>query len=217
MTQTITAEELFRAAYENRYTWDSNFPGYTAKVTVQSEGQEYTANIEIRPDLSFEVSGIEEPEIKKAIQQQLWEMTIHRVKHSFEETHGKNTFSFGKTDENGAVEILVGGASAGNSYKVKDNTVCFVNRRIRDKVVNINTLQTLQTEQGYLSEKYESFYIDPATGKAITPVTTFEDKFVKVGDYYVLAERLISTPQEGKVKTTRFIFSDIKLNSPDKN
>ncbi|MGB5592975.1 MAG: DUF3386 family protein [Crocosphaera sp.] len=27
--------DLFRAAYENRYTWDQNFPGYTADVTFK--------------------------------------------------------------------------------------------------------------------------------------------------------------------------------------
>lgn len=26
-TQALDAEALFRAAYENRYTWDENFPG----------------------------------------------------------------------------------------------------------------------------------------------------------------------------------------------
>ena len=139
-------------------------------------------------------------------------MTIHRVRHSFEETHGNNTFSFGEKDENGAIEILVGGASAGNSYKVKDNTVCFVNRRIRDKVVNINTLKTLTTENGYLSEQYESFYIDPETQKKVTGTTKFEDKFEKIGDYYLLTKRLITAQdREGNIQTTEFNFSDIKL------
>ncbi|MGK7951353.1 MAG: DUF3386 domain-containing protein [Xenococcaceae cyanobacterium] len=212
MTQTLTAQDIFRSAYENRYTWDAEFPGYTATVTMKSGDRECTARATIKPDLSFEVSDIEDSEAKKSIQGQLWEMTIHRVRHSFEETHGKNTFSFGEKDENGAVEILVGGASEGNSYKVKDNTVCFVNRRIRDKVVNINTLTTFMTEEGYLSEKYESFYLNPETKERETDVTTFEDKFTKVGDYYVLVNRLIKTSDsDGKPQTIEFNFSDIQL------
>ncbi|MFN7503416.1 MAG: DUF3386 family protein, partial [Dolichospermum sp.] len=27
-----TAETLFQTAYESRYTWDENFPGYAANV-----------------------------------------------------------------------------------------------------------------------------------------------------------------------------------------
>ncbi len=212
MTQTLTAQDIFRSAYENRYTWDAEFPGYTATVTMKSGDRKCTARATIKPDLSFEVSDIEDSEAKKSIQGQLWEMTIQRVRHSFEETHGKNSFSFGEKDENGAVEILVGGASEGNSYKVKDNTVCFVNRRIRDKVVNINTLTTFMTEEGYLSEKYESFYLNPETKERETDVTTFEDKFTKVGDYYVLVNRTIeTTDSDGKPQTIEFNFSDIQL------
>ena len=212
MTQTLTAQDVFRSAYENRYTWDKDFPGYKAQATMTSGDETYTAKVTINSDLSFEVSDLEDESAKKSIEGQLWEMTIHRVNHGFEKTHGKNTFSFGEKDETGAVEIFVGGASSGNSYKVRDNTVCFVNRRIRDKVVNINTLETLTTEAGYLSEKYESFYIDPETKKPATGITTFEDKFAKVGDYYLLVNRVINTTDsDGKPQKIEFSFSDIQL------
>jgi hypothetical protein len=212
MTQTLTAQDVFRSAYDNRYTWNSSFPGYRAKVTMSSGEQQYTAQITVKSDLSFEVSDLEDREAKKAIQGQIWEMTIHRVKHSFEETHGQNTFSFGEKDNTGAIEILVGGASAGNSYKVKDNTVCFVNRRIRDKIVNINTLKTLMTESGYLSEQYESFYLNPETRERETAVTTFKDRFDKIGDYYLLVRRSIkSRDSNDKPVNTEFLFSDFQL------
>ena len=212
MNQTLTAQDVFRSAYENRYTWDKNFPGYQAKVTMDSDDKQHIAQIKVKSDLSFEVSDIEDEAAKKAIMSQLWEITIHRVRHSFEETHSNNTFSFGEKDETGAIEILVGGAMKGNSYKVKDDTVCFVNRRIKDKVVNINTLKTLMTENGYLSEQYSSCYIDPETQFPVTGITRFSDKFEKIGDYYLLSSRLITAQdREGDTQTTEFNFSDIKL------
>ncbi len=211
MTQTLTAQDVFRSAYENRYTWDKNFPGYQAQVTMTTVDKQYTAQAKINSDLSFEVSGIEDGEAKRAIQGQLWEITIHRVRRSFAETHGQNTFSFGKKDETGAIEILLGGASEGNSYKVRDNTVCFVNRRIKDKVVNINTLTTVMTEQGYLSEKYESCYVDPETGEPQTAITAFEDKFSDFGGYYILTDRIITTKDNNQPQVTTFSFSDIQL------
>ena len=215
MTQTLTAQDVFRSAYENRYTWDKNFPGYQAQVTMTSGNSQYTAQAKVNSDLSFEVSGIEDAEAKKAIQGQLWEMTIHRVQRSFTETHGKNTFSFGEKDETGAIEILLGGASEGNSYKVRDNTVSFVNRRIKDKVVNINTLTTVMTEKGYLSEKYESFYVDPQTREPQTAITAFEDKFANFGGYYILTDRIITTKNNNQPEVTTFKFSDIQLFNAD--
>ena len=212
MSQTLTAQDVFRSAYDNRYTWDKNFPGYTATATMKSDDEKHQAKVTIKSDLSFETSEIEDETAKKSIQGQLWEMTIHRVKHSFEEIHGKNTFNFGEKDSDGAVEILVGGASSGNSYKVKDDTVSFVNRRIRDKVVNINTLKTLDTDEGYLSEEYESFYINPETGEKVTGVTKFTDTFEKIGGYYILTKRVINgTDAEGNAKTVEYTFSDVEM------
>ena len=60
MTKTLTAQDVFRSAYENRYTWDKDFPGYQAQVTMKTADSEYTAQAKVNSDLSFEVSGIED-------------------------------------------------------------------------------------------------------------------------------------------------------------
>ena len=211
MTQTLTAQDVFRSAYENRYTWDKNFPGYQAQVTMTTVDTQHTAQVKINSDLSYEVLGIEDEEAKKAIQRQLWLITIHKVQQSFEQAHGQNTFSFGKKDPTGVIEILVGGASEGNSYKVRDNIVCFGNRRMKDRVVNVNTLTTVMTEKGYLSEKYESFYGDPQNRESQSAITTFEDKFSNFGGYYVLTNRIITTEKNNQPQVTTFSFSEIQL------
>ena len=60
MTQTLTAQDVFRSAYENRYTWDKDFPGYKATATMISGDEKYQAKATINSDLSFEVSDIED-------------------------------------------------------------------------------------------------------------------------------------------------------------
>ena len=57
-----SARELFQAAYENRYTWDSNFPGMTANVSVAIDGVARTGKAKIAPDLTVEVS-MDEPQL----------------------------------------------------------------------------------------------------------------------------------------------------------
>ncbi len=32
---TDLARDRFKAAYENRYTWDENFPGYTTELELK--------------------------------------------------------------------------------------------------------------------------------------------------------------------------------------
>ena len=211
MTQTLTAQDLFRAAYENRYTWDADFPGYGATVTLRGGGMTHRGQVQVNADFTFEVLNIADEAAQRQIKSQLWEIAIHRVRHSFAETHGKNTFALGETDETGAVEILVSGAAMGNRYKVRDNTVCFVHRQIRDVVVNIHTFETLTTDRGYLSTGYRSVYLDPETGTNKGPETVFEDTFEEVGGYYLLTRRLIRTTDNDSPQVTEIEFSKVRL------
>ena len=110
----VSAREFFRSAYENRYTWASGFPGYTTDVTFISGSTTTTAKARVNPDLKAEVSEVEDEAAQKAIQYQLWEVAIHRIRRSFEDTHGSNSFSYGKTLEDGSVEILMGGKAEGD-------------------------------------------------------------------------------------------------------
>jgi len=206
MTLTLTAEELFRAAYENRYTWDQNFPGYTCDITLKNSQGVYKANGIIKANLQFEVADIEDELAKKAITSQLWEITIHRVNHSFEKSHGDNTFTFGEKDNNGAIEILVGGAGQGNKYKVKDNIVSFVYRKVGNSIVAINTFDILKTDKGYLSTGYDSTYFDIETKQPKGTQTIFEDSFEEIGGYYILTRRRI-TAKENDI--TEYEFSNI--------
>ncbi|MGP0129359.1 MAG: DUF3386 domain-containing protein [cyanobacterium endosymbiont of Rhopalodia musculus] len=213
-TTTITeARELFRAAYENRYTWDRNFPGFTADVTYQRKDKIFTAQVRVNQNLSAEVLNVDDIEIKKELYHQLWEIAIHRIRRAFEDTHRQNTFTYGETDNTGAVELLVGGKSEGDSYKVRNNEVCYVRRHIHSVVVTINTFSSHDTGEGYLSHRYDSVYHDSKTGELKGGTNDFEDNYEKVGKYYILTSRIIQTKEQGQITTEAFNFSKIKLLS----
>jgi Protein of unknown function (DUF3386) len=214
MTEQMEARELMRGAYENRYTWDQNFPGYTAEITLNRGEEVFTATAKVNPDLSAEVSQVSDETVKKEIQNQLWEISIHRIRRGFEETHGKNTFSLGETDDTGAVEILVGGKSSGDRYQVRDREVCLVHRKIHNVVVTINTFSTHDTGEGYLSHRYDSIYRDPNTGEIKGGLSQFEDNYTKVGNYYILTNRVIKTEENGQITTQEYSFSNVKLLEP---
>lgn len=209
------ATALFRAAYENRYTWDSTFPGYTADVTYRCGDHEFHGQAKVSPDPRMgykgEVTGIDDDEVLKAVQGQLWETAIHRVRRPFEQTHANNVFVLGQTDETGAVEILIEGKAKGDRYKVRNNEVVLVHRHIHGTVVTINTFSTQDTGEGYLSHTYDSVYHNPETGEQTSAKQNFEDTYEAIGGYYVLAQRVIHTESEGQPITMTFGFSNIKL------
>ncbi|WP_404787445.1 DUF3386 domain-containing protein [Altericista sp. CCNU0014] len=207
----LSARDLFRAAYENRYTWDARFPGYTADVTYTRDGKAFSGRARVSGDMKAEVLDVSDEEAQKAIHGQLWEISIHRVRRSFEETHSKNTFTYGETDSTGAVELLMGGKSEGDRYKVRDNEVCLVHRHIHGVVVTINTFSSHDTGEGYLSHRYDSVYHDPKTGEQKGGKSLFEDTYEKVGSYWILSRRVIETETEDGTVTEDFAFSNIQL------
>jgi hypothetical protein len=214
MTEQRSAREFFRAAYENRYTWDKNFPGFSADVQLRQDDRVITGTIRITSDLKAEVSGIEDEAAKKAIHDQAWEIAIHRVRREFEDVHGANQFEYGETDGTGAVEILVGGKSSGDHYKVRDNVVSLVHRHIHGVVVTINTFSVHNTSEGVLAHRYDSVYHDPKTGEQKGGKAEFEDNYEKIGNYYILTSRAIHSEQDGQPTTTEFAFSNVKLLEP---
>jgi hypothetical protein len=96
---------------------------------------------------------------------QLWEVAIHRVRRSFEQTHGDNTFTAGDVNPRG-IEVIVGGKNAGDRYCIANDVVTMVHRHIHGTVVTIETESVTDTGHGYLSHRYSSRYSDPATGEA---------------------------------------------------
>ena len=183
----------FRAAYENRYTWEPGFGGYSGRCVWEQDDQRVEGTFKVGADLKAQVEGIDNEEIHKAIASQLWEVCIHRVRRSFEQTHGDNTFTAGDTDAVGT-EVIVGGKNAGDRYRIKGDVVTMVHRHIHGTVVTIFTLATTDTGAGYLSRRYSSVYSDPATCAARGGTSHFTDTFVPLAGTgpWVLSERVIA-------------------------
>ena len=212
MTEQNTATNLIRSAYENRYTWDKNFPGYTADVIYKHGDQVYTGKVRVNSNVSVEVIDVADESAKQAIAGQMQEIAIHRIRRTFEESHGKNTFSLGETDETGATEIFVGGRAEGDRYKVRDRVVTLVHRHIHNIVVTINTFTVHNTSEGYLSHRYDSVYHDPKTAEQKGGISDFEDNYEKVGNYYILTSRVIYSDEDEQ--PLEFSFSNVKLLQP---
>lgn len=212
---TTNPRDLFRNAYEHRYTWDANFPGYSADITLHQGEEVYTGQIKITPDLTVEVSGVDNEEVHQSIYTQLRDVVTHRKHKTFENAHGKNKFSLGKTDDSGAVEILVEGDSMGSNYKIRGKEICLVSRVMGPMAFVINTHKSLDTGKGYISQRYDAVFRNPKTDEVIRELE-FEDTFEKIGDYYIMTRQLVNSKEKGQVTTTEFNYSNVKLLEPAK-
>ncbi len=207
------ATAAFRAAYENRYTWEPGFGGYRGRCVWEQPGvagepdQRAEGNFVVGADLKAQVEGITDEEIHKAIASQLWEVAIHRVRRSFEQTHAANTFTAGDTDAVGT-EVIVGGKNSGDRYRINDDVVTMVHRHIHGTVVTIFTEGVIHTGHGYLSRSYTSRYADPATGESKGGLSRFTDTFEPLveGGPWVLSERVVETEAFADTPAGRQLF-----------
>ena len=211
--KTGDCTDFFKAAYTNRYTWDPDFSGYSGTCCWHNVSKEIQGSFTLGRDLKANVTEIDDKNIHKAISSQLWEVAIHRVRRSFEETHGKNNFTFGDTDEIGT-EVLVGGKNKGDRYRVKDNVVTMVYRHIHGSLIVILTKEVIHTGRGYLSKSYSSQYLDPISKNNLKEQSFYKDEFVPLfeGGPWVLASRSIhQETSEGAIEGDQvFTFSNLQ-------
>jgi len=224
-----SARELFQAAYENRYTWDSNFPGLTADVAIAIDGNNRTGKATISKDLAVEVimddqklitrtsrtpSGeektVEVDEEQEWLTNQLKDVVTHRKRKSFADAHGKSSFTMGDRDTTGAVEILVTGDSMGSNYKVKNNQISLVSRVMGRIGFVINHIGHLDTGEGYVSSAYSAVFRNPQTDE-ITRQAKFEDNYEKIGNYYLMTSQIVQMNEQGTQKSYEIKFSNINL------
>ena len=88
----INCREIFKAAYEKRYTWNEKFNGYKGTCIFSFNKDSYEGKFEIGKNFKPYIQDIDDDKIVKSISSQLFEVSIHRVKREFEDIHSQNNF-----------------------------------------------------------------------------------------------------------------------------
>ncbi len=212
LTET-NCKELFQKAYENRYTWNNDFTGYKGKCIFSKNNDIHEGKFVLWKDFKTEIQNIYDQEIVKSISSQLFEVSIHRVKRKFTEIHSKNNFKLIKDSDSG-VEIIVSGKCEGDKYRVKDNCINMVYRKIHGVIIEIFVEEFFDTGSGVLSKRYTSQQIDPNTFKPSNLKLEYEDRFINISskNIWLLNSRFIkylNKNQEEEIQ--KFVFEDLVL------
>lgn len=209
---TVSASEAFRNAYNQRYTWDENFPGYSAEVSITHKGEIDQGIVRVQPDLTVEVINVEPEDLRELVANTVKMEIIHRRRVPFEQLHDSNDFELQGKDEYGALKINEVGDNS--YYKVKGDVITQVNRRLGNVAVKVDTLGTTTTPEGYLVSHFQTTFRDAKTGE-ILEQEDVRDFHEKVGNYYLLTNRTIrynqaENPEDNPVADTRIRLNDIQ-------
>ncbi|MBV6626010.1 MAG: DUF3386 domain-containing protein [Rivularia sp. (in: Bacteria)] len=213
MKTSKTAQELFRDAFESRYTWDKNFPGYSADVQLKQGQETYTGKIFIHRDLSVEVTGINDKQVEEGVFIQLWDVVTHRKPTPFEDSHPNHQFIKGSTDNTQLVSIVVKGDALDSKYKIRGKEICQVTRVKGNTAFTIDTHENLDTGEGYIATRYDAVFCDVATNE-VQSILKFKDSYEKVDKYYLMINQVVEDCVDGQNTTTEFSYSNIRLLKP---
>ena len=209
----INCKEIFRKSYENRYTWNDEFNGYKGKCFLYVNEYIHEGEFSLGKDFRPNIQKIEDEKIVKSIASQLFEVCIHRVKREFNSLHSENNFNLLKNSDSG-IEMSVSGKNQGDKYRVKNDCINMVYRKIHGTIIEIFVEEFLHTGIGSLSKKYSSQSIDPDTLKTKSQKLKYEDEFTNIGeaDHWILNSRTIKyLNQNQEEETQKFVFEDISL------
>jgi len=209
----INCKDIFRKAYENRYTWKNEFNGYKGKCTFIKKNNIHEGTFLLGKDFKPNIKKIEDEKIVKGIASQLFEVCIHRVKREFKSIHSENNFNLLKKSPSG-IEMSVSGKNQGDKYRVKNDCINMVYRKIHGTIIEIFVEEFFDTGIGFLSKKYSSQSIDPDTLKAKSQKLEYEDEFINIGedDYWILSSRTIKYLNKNQEEETqKFVFKDLFL------
>lgn len=207
-----TASDLFRRTYNNRYTWDDKFPGYTAVVEFKQGKNVRKGNVRVDSNLSVEVTGISDKEVEQTVKNQLLMLTVHRRSTPFEVAHKNKKFGFAENTNinNGVVEVVEKGKETQARYQIANNQIIQVQRKLGPHNVVVRTLDTEMTPEGYIATQYQSNFYEVKTNRLVGE-EIYTDTYKKFGNYYLPVRQVIESTENGNKVEAEFNFSDVKL------
>jgi hypothetical protein len=211
-----SAMAQFQEAYENRYTWDSNFPGFSAEVSINDEGTLDHGIVRVSPAMEVSVNNVKDPQMSKLIRKMVESEVIHRQPVAFDKRHNVDDLrSRGYTNQ-GARVLSESNEEGISSYEIKDGKIQRIKRYAEGKIVSIDTVGFIDTTQGYLPTHYTVTIYDRGSGE-VREKEDVRDFYEKIGSYYLLTNRNIrrvesesEDPEDKMVPDTIVRFNNVQ-------
>tara|TARA_B100000212_G_C27221636_1_gene467522 strand:+ start:139 stop:786 length:648 start_codon:yes stop_codon:yes gene_type:complete len=211
ISSKFNCKQIFKEAYNHRYTWPNKFNGYSGKCVFVENQKSIEGDFILDSSFKPQIINISDNNIVKRISSQLFEVAIHRVKREFSEVHKNNNFKFIEESHKG-IEIKVTGKSEGDKYIVKDKKINMVFRKIHGVIIEIFVQEFINTGDGFLSKKYSSQQLDIETLSPKSKILEYEDNFINLGinNIWVLESRIIKFHDDNdKENRVMYIFKEL--------
>ena len=203
------ARELLRRAFEKTSRWPDGFGGFEAVLAINVNGKVTSGIVTVKSSKEVDVS-LPDEELQKWAQGQISMIATHRGPRNFDESDGKYNLAFVGQENHPQGPLISLGDSMGSTYRIKDDRITQINRKMPYVAFTINVEDSALTQdQKYLTTRYTVYYFSPKDG-ALTNVESFSDTHARVGNADLPATRRIISYENGEMVTRTITFDNHK-------
>ncbi|MEC4671785.1 MAG: DUF3386 family protein [Candidatus Binatia bacterium] len=204
------ARALMQKAFEKTARWPTGFGGFQADLCINIDGQETKGTVTVKGPKEVTVT-LSNPELENWTQNQLAMIAVHRGPRSFQESDGKYSLTLDADDNHPlGPRLSIHGDGMGSSYRIKDERITQINRKMAHVAFTINVEESALTEdQKNLTTRYTVYYFSPKDG-SLQNVESLTDTHVRVASADLPATRRIISYENGQVVTKTLLFENHK-------
>ena len=203
------ARKLLRRAFDKTSRWPDGFGGFEADLSINVNGNVTKGKVTVKSSKEVEVSFPNE-DLKKWAQGQISMIATHRGPRNFDESDGKYSLSFAGEENHPQGPRIRIGDSMGSTYRIKDDRITQINRKMPYVAFTINVEDSAFTQDDkYLTTRYTVYYFSPKDG-SLSNVESFSDTHVRISDADLPATRRIISYENGEMITRTINFTNHK-------
>jgi hypothetical protein len=205
------AQDLLRGAFEKTARWQSDFQGFQADLRINVNGTETKGTVTVKGPRDVTVQ-IQDEDLQKWAQNQIGMIAVHRGPRSFEESDGKYALTFGNGQSHPLGQrINIHGDGMESWYRIKDNRITQINRKMPHMAFTINVEESALTQDNtYLTTRYTVYYFSPKDG-TLQNVDSFTDTHTRISSSDLPATRRIISYEKGAVVARTLVFENHKM------
>jgi hypothetical protein len=202
-----SADLRLEAAHEARASWGPGFPGFSADLLVQGEGEPARGRVVVAPDGSIDLD-LPDGSAREWATAQLRSLVMHRGLNGPTVLASGAAFADDDATHPYGRLIRLADDAMGSLYRIDGDVIREVHREHRGRRFINRVLATTRNAEGkILPESYSVAYWDPATG-ALDRVETFHNAWTRVGRLDLPVEHTQVVASDGGSTVRRILLSN---------
>src|SRR6266705_3927701 len=155
------ARDLLRLPFEKTSRWPAEFHGFSADLTINVDGQEFTGAVTVRSAQDVTVS-LPDAEVQKWATGTISMIAVHRAYRTFDQSDGKSVLTLDRSAAHPLGQTIRIPDTLHCPHGARGESITRINRTMGPIAFTINVeTSAITAEKKYLTTRYTVYYFNP--------------------------------------------------------